>query len=78
MNCSSDCDRGTCPFVNDPNCSTRYICLKCGLERDINDGIRIDPFFLFILIASLVVMLIMSQRSPTPQPDSTPTEFSSP
>ncbi len=78
MNCSSDCDRGTCPFVNDPNCTTRYVCLKCGLERDISDGIRFDPFFLLILVAPLVITMIMNYQSPTPQTDQTPTEFSSP
>ncbi|WP_143162079.1 hypothetical protein [Phormidesmis priestleyi] len=78
MNCPSDCNQGNCPFVNDPQRVTRYVCLRCGLERDINDGIHLDPFLLPLLIASLVVMLIMSQRSPTPQPDQAPTELPSP
>ena len=77
MTCSSDCDRGTCPFVNDPNCTTRYICLKCGLERDISNGIRIGPLFLLLLIAPLVIMLMMNQRSPTPPSDPAPVELPS-
>jgi hypothetical protein len=78
MNCSSDCDRGTCPFVSDPNSPNRYVCLKCGLERDISDSIRPDPFFLFLLTLLLGTVLIMSQRSPASQPDPAPVEFPSP
>jgi len=78
MNCSSDCDQGNCPFVSDPQRSTRYVCLKCGLERDIENGIRPDPFFLFIMILFLATALIMSQRSLAPQPDLAPIESPSP
>ncbi len=75
MNCSSDCDRGNCPFVSDPQRSTRYVCLKCGLERDINSGLQIDPIILLILIASLFIALLVNHSSPAPEPDPAPTEL---
>ncbi len=77
MNCSSDCDRGSCPFVSDPRQPTRYVCLKCGLERDINDGFQISHLFLLLLISPLLIGLFMNLSSPPPQPEPAPRELSS-
>ncbi|KAM3108641.1 hypothetical protein [Phormidesmis sp. 146-33] len=78
MNCSSDCDQGNCPFVSDPQRSTRYVCLKCGLERDIENDVNPARFILLLLALPLVITLLMSQRPSPLQPDAAPTESPSP
>ncbi|MDJ1169799.1 hypothetical protein PMG71_10210 [Roseofilum sp. BLCC_M154] len=35
--CLTNCSQNYCPFVQDPENPRRYVCLKCGLERSLDD-----------------------------------------
>lgn len=34
--CHHDCNQSYCPFAQDTKNANRYVCLKCGVEREIN------------------------------------------
>jgi hypothetical protein len=58
-NCSRECDRaGFCPFVRDPDRPTRYVCLKCGLDRDIRQFSFGD--LLLGAIAVVIILLLLA------------------
>lgn len=57
MSCSHQCEQNNCPFVSDPQRPSRYICLKCGLERDIDEGRNTFGMpFIFLAVLALVVL----------------------
>ena len=69
--CNHECDRGNCPFMNDPYDANRQVCVKCGHEYYF----RRNGFSNFLLVAALVVsILLMINRSETTdsQPDTQP------
>ncbi|OUL21062.1 hypothetical protein BV378_27790 [Nostoc sp. RF31YmG] len=58
--CRHDCNSSSCPFAQDTRNPDRYVCLKCGVERDINQyssGIR---FFWLLILALLIAFQLLA------------------
>jgi hypothetical protein len=71
--CHHDCNQGNCPFAQDSKNANRYVCLKCGVEREINrypSGFgSIVMLLLSLFIASQVLINLEKQDN---QPQSEP------
>ncbi len=66
--CSHDCHPSSCPFAQDTRNPDRYVCLKCGVERDINQyssGVRF--FWLLILGLFIAFQLLTNNEKPKDQ-----------
>ncbi|NER36478.1 MAG: hypothetical protein F6J93_21250 [Oscillatoria sp. SIO1A7] len=64
MSCNNQFEGNGCPIVNDPSRPSRFVCLKCGIDRDINED---ENNFgnLFIAIIALAVMgFFLSNNNP--------------
>lgn len=75
IDCSQDCNQNTCPFVNDPRRPSRYVCLKCGLERWLEEPY--NPFFFLLLVAAIagVIVLLSGCTGSTGSRDNTSNPF---
>ncbi|NEP42514.1 MAG: hypothetical protein F6K35_26155 [Okeania sp. SIO2H7] len=60
-----NCKHPFCPWVRHSQHSDRYLCLKCGLERNFNEPNGI--FILLIIIAIAVALTITTGRSYQPE-----------
>ncbi|HLO88756.1 MAG TPA: hypothetical protein VK203_27630 [Nostocaceae cyanobacterium] len=68
-NCNID-NCSHCPFVQDSRNLNRYVCLKCGIERQINNR-TFSTGTLVLILVSLVIMLPMVDKydQPKQQPE---------
>lgn len=62
--CHHDCNQNQCPFAQDTRNPNRYVCLKCGIEREIN---KYSPGFgsFLLLLLSLFIsfqLLVIYER----------------
>lgn len=56
--CSQNCEyHGHCPFIQDPHNSNRYICLRCGTERQVSQFSSVGGFFDFLLLIAFAVLI---------------------
>ncbi len=61
--CHHDCNQNSCPFAQDANNTNRYVCLKCGIERNIDrNKFGIGSFWLMIL-ALLILFLLLGREN---------------
>ncbi|MBW4641532.1 MAG: hypothetical protein KME23_00620 [Goleter apudmare HA4340-LM2] len=56
--CHHDCNLSHCPFTQDTRNSNRYVCLKCGVERDIDQN-RSGLFSFLLLILALFISFLV-------------------
>jgi hypothetical protein len=59
--CHHDCNQSYCPFAQDVHDANRYVCLKCGVEREI-DRNSFSSFLLLILGLIISFMLIANDE----------------
>lgn len=59
--CSGNCAQNYCPFVQDPRNPRRYVCLKCGLERSLDErnGEGDRPSALILALMGVLVLLAL-------------------
>ncbi len=61
-NRTQECNQAQCPFVNDPCNPRRYVCLKCGFERHLDQKDHYDddwtPFLLIFISVVFIVILM--------------------
>ncbi|MFB2770674.1 hypothetical protein ACE1AT_15495 [Pelatocladus sp. BLCC-F211] len=63
--CHHDCNQSNCPFAKDAHNANRYVCLKCGIERNIDH--TFGSFWLVVL-AVLIVFLLLTQKNQQNEP----------
>ncbi len=57
--CYHDCHQSHCPFAQDTRNPNRYVCLKCGVEREIDRSYpSLGSIFLLILLLFLSLQLL--------------------
>ncbi|MGI8504401.1 MAG: hypothetical protein ACR2LR_25200 [Hassallia sp.] len=58
--CPHDCESNHCPFAQDTHNPNRYVCLKCGFDRQIDR----NPFdfgsFLLLIFTMLVIVSLLA------------------
>ena len=52
--CHHDCNQNQCPFAQDTRNPNRYVCLKCGVEREINKYSSGLGSFLLLLLGLFI------------------------
>ncbi len=58
--CPHDCESSHCPFAQDTHNPNRYVCLKCGFDREINRN-RFDfGSFLLLIFTTLIVVSLLA------------------
>ncbi|HIK06240.1 MAG TPA: hypothetical protein IGS40_16245 [Trichormus sp. M33_DOE_039] len=71
QDCHQDCNHNYCPFAQDTKNPNRYVCLKCGVEREINRHSSSFSSFLMLLlclfIAFQVIVVLERQSNENPQ-----------
>jgi hypothetical protein len=60
QDCRHDCNHSYCPFAQDSKNPNRYVCLKCGVEREINKYSGFGSFFLLLLMLFAAFQLIIA------------------
>lgn len=74
--CPHDCESNHCPFAQDTHNPNRYVCLKCGFDREINRHKFDFGSFLWLLVTLLIVGSLLSNdgsKKKAPQkPKTTP------
>jgi ribosomal protein S27AE len=60
--CNHDCNKDTCPFVQDANNANRYVCLKCGLTQNVTDDEPKSSLWIVFLLIGL--LLVVNQKPP--------------
>ncbi|MBW4616854.1 MAG: hypothetical protein KME21_27145 [Desmonostoc vinosum HA7617-LM4] len=72
--CHHDCNPSYCPFAQDTHNPNRYVCLKCGVEREINKYPSGIGSFLLLLLSLLVIFQLLvdfdKQNKPKNQQES--------
>lgn len=70
--CHHDCNQSYCPFAQDTHNLNRYVCLKCGVEREINGYSRLRSFLILLLSLFIAFQLIVNyeKRHNQQQPES--------
>ncbi|WP_315789949.1 hypothetical protein [Fischerella sp. JS2] len=66
--CHHDCSQGYCPFAKDAHNANRYVCLKCGVERNIDN--KFGSFWLLVLALFILYLLLApnhQQKEPKQQ-----------
>ena len=56
---TSECNNGYCLFVRDPNNHHRYVCLKCGLERHLDESEDPNPPIVLIIFTTIILTLLL-------------------
>lgn len=59
-----------CPIVTDPSRPSRFVCLKCGIDRDINEDNNLGYFIMIVVLVLLGFLLsrnkpVMSNPEPS-------------
>ncbi|MCC5619679.1 hypothetical protein LC605_32570 [Nostoc sp. CHAB 5836] len=58
-NCHHDCNQNQCPFAQDTGNPNRYVCLKCGVEREINQYSSGFGSFLLLLLSLFIAFQLL-------------------
>lgn len=58
-NCTRECADSYCQFVKDPQNPRRYVCLKCGLERYLDETEYSNPPTVLLILTTIVVTLLL-------------------
>ncbi|WP_414577341.1 hypothetical protein [Anabaena sp. CCY 9402-a] len=63
--CHHDCNHSYCPFAQDTKNPNRYVCLKCGVEREINrySGFGSLLMLLLMLFAAFQLIVVLERRN---------------
>jgi hypothetical protein len=64
QDCNWNCNPQTCEFAQDKDHQNRYVCLKCGAERDIDRNRSHSSFssFLLLLLAFLISLQLLANE----------------
>ncbi len=57
--CHHDCNQNQCPFAQDTHNPNRYVCLKCGVEREINKYSSGFSSFLLLLLSLFIAFQLL-------------------
>jgi hypothetical protein len=57
--CRHDCNQNQCPFAQDRGNPNRYVCLKCGVEREINQYSSGFGSFLLLLLSLFIAFQLL-------------------
>ena len=57
--CHHDCNQNHCPFAQDTRNPNRYVCLKCGVEREINKYPSGLGSFLLLLLGLFIFFQLL-------------------
>ncbi|WP_414517400.1 hypothetical protein [Nostoc sp. PCC 9305] len=57
--CHHDCNQNQCPFAQDTHNPNRYVCLKCGVEREINQYSSGFGSFLLLLLSLFIAFQLL-------------------
>ncbi|MBN3871137.1 MAG: hypothetical protein V7L00_19140 [Nostoc sp.] len=58
--CHHDCNQNQCPFAQDTRNPNRYVCLKCGVEREINKYSSGFGSFLLLLLGLFILFQLLA------------------
>ena len=58
--CHHDCNQNHCPFAQDTRNPNRYVCLKCGVEREINKYPSGLGSFLLLLLGLFISFQLLA------------------
>lgn len=58
--CHHDCNQNQCPFAQDTGNPNRYVCLKCGVEREINKYPSGLGSFLLLLLSLFILFQLLA------------------
>jgi hypothetical protein len=70
--CHHDCNQSYCPFAQDSKNADRYVCLKCGVEREINRSFSSFGSFVILLLSLFIasqVLINLDKQNDEPQPE---------
>jgi hypothetical protein len=77
--CHHDCNQGYCPFAQDANDANRYVCLKCGVEREINRyKSGFNSFFMLILALFISFLILANDEKQKKSPNQNQRFYNSP
>jgi hypothetical protein len=65
QDCRHDCNHSHCPFAQDTKNPNRYVCLKCGVEREINKYSGFDSLLMLLLMlfAAFQLIVVLERRN---------------
>ncbi|MEH1892394.1 MAG: hypothetical protein V7K92_24065 [Nostoc sp.] len=66
--CHHDCNQNHCPFAQDTYNLNRYICLKCGVEREINKYPSGLGSFLLLLLGLFISFQLLANYDKQNEP----------
>jgi hypothetical protein len=66
--CNHDCNLNHCPFVQDTRNPNRYVCLKCGVEREIDRNRFGLPSFLLLILGLLLSFQVLASGKKPDKP----------
>ncbi|MFH7030176.1 MAG: hypothetical protein ACHBN1_33655 [Heteroscytonema crispum UTEX LB 1556] len=58
--CHHDCNQSYCPFAQDAHDANRYVCLKCGVEREIDRYKSSFSSFLLLILGLLISFMLIT------------------
>ncbi|MBW4554739.1 MAG: hypothetical protein KME59_02140 [Trichormus sp. ATA11-4-KO1] len=61
--CDHDCNQSHCPFAQDVHNPNRYVCLKCGIKREINNYPSGLGNFLLLLLSLFISFYLLTNYS---------------
>lgn len=65
-----------CPWVQDAENPNRYVCLKCGKEKNIDrPNIEAPIWFILAVIFGLIIQTTILEKQPQIQNPSSPTSI---
>ncbi|MEH2311704.1 MAG: hypothetical protein V7K35_09945 [Nostoc sp.] len=66
--CYHDCNQNHCPFAQDTGNPNRYVCLKCGVEREINKYPSGLGSFLLLLLSLFIFFQLLANYEKQNEP----------
>ena len=66
--CHHDCNQNHCPFAQDTRNLNRYVCLKCGVEREINKYPSGLGSFLLLLLGLFISFQLLANYDKQNEP----------
>ncbi|MEH2145404.1 hypothetical protein [Nostoc sp.] len=67
--CHHDCNQNHCPFAQDTRNPNRYVCLKCGVEREINKYPSGLGSFLLLLLGLFISFQLLANYEKQHEPE---------
>jgi hypothetical protein len=58
--CQHDCNQSYCPFAQDVHDANRYVCLKCGVEREIDRNKSSFSSFLLLILGLIISFMLIA------------------